>query len=245
MGACCNVPTTNRSRSASDPTDKNPSAPKFSPVNVEEDGDGNKSDEQQINNNQQNGTQIESQVGQHIGLTKQVKRRMSGSFEAKLITVNIENMNNKEIKQLPIMNSLTVSQMKSLIAKHCGIVEPRQKLKYNDMILDSNQLLSIYNISDNDTIYLYVLQDSDILELIVDYKSGTIKKEIWMTATCKLIDFRKEVQGKIPMVSLNEQQFFYNDTELDDDEKLLKDYGIINQSIIRFEWNYSPSSDNN
>ena len=26
------------------------------------------------------------------------------------------------------------------------------------------------------------------------------------------------------------------DIELDDDEKLLKDYGIINEATIRFEW---------
>ena len=229
MGQCCNVSRTNRSRSASDPNNKSDGT-KFSPVN-KDDEDGNKSDEAN-----KSGDNTLEQTSAHIGLTKNLKRRMSGSFEAKLITINIENKKSGETKQLPIMTSLTVSQVKSLVAKHCNVIEPRQRLKYNDMILDSSKLLSIYNIQNNDTIFLYVLQDSDILELNIDYKSGTIRKQIFVTSNSKVIDFRKEVNGKIPTVSLDEQQFFYEDIELDDDEKLLKDYGIPSEATIRFEW---------
>mmetsp|Transcript_33185 Transcript_33185/g.29077 ORF Transcript_33185/g.29077 Transcript_33185/m.29077 type:complete len:242 (-) Transcript_33185:111-836(-) len=237
MGQCCSGPRTNRKRSASDPNNKSKDAPKFSPVSKDEnDENGNKSDEFNENDGAKEENDTLQQTTAHIGLTKNLKRRMSGSFEAKLITINIENKKSGEIKQLPIMNSLTVSQMKSLIAKHCKVIEPRQKLKYNDMMLDSSQLLSIYNIQNNDTIFLYVLEDSDILELNIDYKSGTIKKQIFVTSNSKLIDFRKEVNGKIPTVSLDEQQFFYGDIELDDDEKLLKDYNIPSEATIRFEW---------
>ena len=239
MGQCCNAPRTNRSRSASDPNEKCRDAPKFSPVNKDDIEDGNKSDETQIitpSKSEKAGNETLQQTSKHIELTKNLKRRMSGSFEAKLIIINIHNKKTGERKQLPIMNSLTVSQCKSLIAKHCNVIEPRQRLKYNDMILDSSQLLSIYNIQNHDTIDLFVLQDSDILELNIDFKSGTIKKQIFVTSSSKLIDFRKEVNGQIPTVALDEQQFFYNEIELTDDDKLLKDYGIINEAIIKFEW---------
>lgn len=228
MGQCCNGARTNRSRSASDPNNKSDGT-KFSPVVTKDDNDIN--DE----GNKSNDT-LEAQTSAHIGLTKNLKRRMSGSFEAKLIRINIENPKSGEIKNLQLMTSLTVSQFKSLVSKHCNVIEPRIKLKYNDMILDSSKLLSIYNVQDGDTIFLYILQDSDILELNIDYKSGTIKKQIFVTSNSKLIDFRKEVNGKIPTVSLDEQQFFHNDIELDDDEKLLKEYNIPNGAIIRFEW---------
>eukprot|EP00485_Elphidium_margaritaceum_P024312 CAMPEP_0202712434 /NCGR_PEP_ID=MMETSP1385-20130828/39703_1 /ASSEMBLY_ACC=CAM_ASM_000861 /TAXON_ID=933848 /ORGANISM="Elphidium margaritaceum" /LENGTH=256 /DNA_ID=CAMNT_0049372465 /DNA_START=49 /DNA_END=816 /DNA_ORIENTATION=- len=256
MGMCCCSESKMRRRSVSDPAERNKT--KFSAVNktddLEDGGDGDGDGDMQTTPNPGNVIGIKSSSptpeppgGDHesivmnletahkLDLAQDVQRRFSQDFEAKLITIHIE-MADGERKALPIMNSLTVSQMKTLVAKHVGVAEPRQCLKYNDMVLDANQLMSTYNICDGDTIQLKVLQDSDILQLSIDYKNGTIKKEIFCTPHSKLIDFRKEVQGKIPTVALNEQQFFYQGQEMTDDEKLMKDYGIETDAVIQFEW---------
>eukprot|EP01083_Nonionella_stella_P026531 73048_1 len=164
----------------------------------------------------------------HIALTE---------VKIELITIHIQQING-DTKQLPVMNTLTISQVKQLIAKHIGIPEHTQQLKYNDEILDTTQTIWSHEIQDGDIIHLTELEThDDLLEIIVDYKAGTITKTIFIAANSELIKFRKEVQGKIPNVSLNEQQFFYNDIELLDDNKLLKDYGLENgKYTLRFEW---------
>ena len=163
----------------------------------------------------------------HLALTQQTME---------LLNITILQTKSEASKQLQFMNTLTISQMKQLIAKHIGIAESKQRLKHNDIILENHQTISFYDIKDGHTINLYVMADSDVLEINVDYKSGTIKKTIFCSCNIKFIDFRKEVQAKIPNVSLIDQQFFYNDIELNDDEKLLEEYGIINESTLRFEW---------
>lgn len=169
-----------------------------------------------------------TQIRTHISLTD------VGTMDLLNITV-VEP--GGESKQMPIMNTLTVSQMKSLIAKHIGIPEMHQQLTFNDEILQSNKAIAHYDIADGDTVYLsYSNQSEEGVEITVNYKNGTITKKIICSPDLKLMEFKQEVHGKIPMVEVQDQQFFYGDLELTDDEKTIRDYGIDTSCELRFEW---------
>jgi len=264
MGVCCSNPRLNRSRSASDPTAKKKHAPSFSPVSRDDDDAGDvlgydhcdpdlehsplptnghttHSTKERLQSVELDDDLLDgpdtttddlpstlTQIRTHISLTD------VGTMDLLNITV-VEP--GGESKQMPVMNTLTVSQMKSLIAKHIGIPEMHQQLTFNDQVLQSNKAIAHYDIMDGDTVYLTLSnQQEEAVEITVNYKNGTITKTIMCSPDLKFIEFCHEVHGKIPMVEVRDQQFFYRDLEMRDSEMTLRDYGIDSSCELRFEW---------
>eukprot|EP01084_Bolivina_argentea_P258468 435748_1 len=229
MGNCCCKLKENADSSVDDQDKTHLS--KFTKVNRNDEDE--KEDEMAGTRKQSNGNSetTKEQTAAHIALTNVHVQLINV-----IISYNDRDNNNPIETRLPVMNTLTISQMKQLIHKHIGIEEHQQLLKYNDMIVDNNQPLYFYDIKDGDILHLIVIENTDIVKINVDYKSGTIKQTIYVSLNSTFVEFRKEVQGKIPNVALNEQQFFYNNIQLTDDNKLLKDYNITNNCTLRFEW---------
>ena len=202
MGLCCSNPRLGRSRS-SDPTEKKKHAPSFSPVSRDDEdvGDvigydhdpdlehsplpmatdgGVHSTKQRLQSVDLDEDDVDAATDDLPATLTQIRTHISLTDVCTMDLLNITVVDpGGESKQMPVMNTLTVSQMKSLIAKHIGIPEMHQRLTFQDQVLQSDKAIAHYDIVDGDTVYLTLSnQQEEAVEITVNYKEGTITKTI-------------------------------------------------------------------
>jgi len=160
-------------------------------------------------------------------------------FKSDFIKINIKTPDGT-IKPLPVLNTLTISMLKSLIAKHFNVPEVKQEIKYKHKRCDSAKQIGQLNIKNGDILQLIELNDGEIdidnqVKITLkcqDHSSYTI----YCSNLLRIRDFRKEVFAKIPVVPIHEQLLYFDDTELMDQDALLQEYGIDHDCVINFEW---------